>query len=304
MVICPRQPDVKQNRVFAKVLCQLDGKESRLRSFRVSNSGVSAGRNTTFRIHRPPIDVEKVTADVADDREDTPEKPPRKEYPEKHRGRDTLGAIRDANRDKLVNAPSSGAFWKEIKRLADPKPDPVIVTAEALRGVFEKRLNPPIVVPSAFDEIQHKINMTLASQIPEHTLDETPERFFSAQWNEDDGAWVKDHLLNHALDSASGEDGTTYADILDIPNEDLSSGFYSVTGNWSTRLQSSSNATSEFRADLEAVEKVLEVVHWCEDAEECWQLREFGGLLDRARAPRVLPQEGVGCDGGAAKGRT
>ncbi|KAJ6484442.1 hypothetical protein C8R47DRAFT_918727, partial [Mycena vitilis] len=101
------------------------------------------------------------------------------------------------------------------------KPDPVIVTAEDFRRVFEKRLNPAAVMPSAFDEIQHKVMMTLASQIPEHTLDKTPERFFSAEWNEEDGEWVKDHLLNHALDSASGEDGTTYADILEIPNEDL-----------------------------------------------------------------------------------
>ncbi|KAJ7934008.1 hypothetical protein B0H13DRAFT_2306041 [Mycena leptocephala] len=170
---------------------------------------------------RAPIDVEKVAASIADDRLEDTSKPARKEYPEKHRGRDTLGAIRDRNRDKLFNAPSSGAFWKEIKRMADPKPDPIAVTAESLREVFEKRLNPPAVMPSAFDKIQHKINRTLASLIPETTEDPSPERFFSAEWVEDDGAWVKDHLLNHSLDSASGEDGTTYSDIMEIPNEDL-----------------------------------------------------------------------------------
>ncbi|KAF8203379.1 hypothetical protein K438DRAFT_1580669, partial [Mycena galopus ATCC 62051] len=152
---------------------------------------------------RPAIDVEKVTADIPDDRlGDAPVKEPRKGYPDKHRGRDTLGAIRDKNRDKLLNAPSSGAFWNEVKRLADPKPDPIMVTAESPRTVFEKRLNPPIVLPTAFDQVQHKMNENLASMIPETTVDTTPERFFSAEWSEDDGAWAKSHLLDHSLDSA------------------------------------------------------------------------------------------------------
>ncbi|KAJ7483589.1 hypothetical protein FB451DRAFT_1170179 [Mycena latifolia] len=110
----------------------------------------------------PPIDVEKATVDVPDDRaSDSDSKTARKPYPEKHRGRDKLGAIRDANRDKLFNAPSSGVFWKE----------------------------------------------TLGSLIPENTEDPTPERFLSAAWFEDDAAWVKDHLLEHSLDSSSGDDG-------------------------------------------------------------------------------------------------
>ncbi|KAJ7081803.1 hypothetical protein B0H15DRAFT_786121, partial [Mycena belliarum] len=167
------------------------------------------------------LDVDKVSANIPDDRAAEPVKPERKNYPEKHRGRDRLGAIRDANRDKLLNAPSSGLFWKEVKRLADPKPAPIAVTAEDLREVFEKRLNPPARLPSAFDKIQHEINKTLAALIPETTEDETPERFFSAEWGEDDGAWVKDHLLKHSLDSSAGEDALTYNDVMEIPNSDL-----------------------------------------------------------------------------------
>jgi hypothetical protein len=112
------------------------------------------------------------------------EKHPRKEYPDKHRGHDTLGEIRDKNRDKLFNAPSSGAFWKEIKRLADPKPDPIMVTADSLRDVFEKRLNPPAVMPTAFDDIRHKVNQILAAMIPDTTQDTTwipPMRNFCLQ---------------------------------------------------------------------------------------------------------------------------
>ncbi|KAJ7457433.1 hypothetical protein FB451DRAFT_1183346 [Mycena latifolia] len=46
---------------------------------------------------------------------------------------------------QIDNAASSGVLWKEVKRLADPQPPPISVTAESLRGVFEKRLNPPAV---------------------------------------------------------------------------------------------------------------------------------------------------------------
>jgi hypothetical protein len=41
---------------------------------------------------------------------------------------------------KLLEAPSAAIFWKEIKKLSDPAPIPVSVTAEALRDVFETDL--------------------------------------------------------------------------------------------------------------------------------------------------------------------
>ena len=50
---------------------------------------------------------------------------------------------------------------------------------------------------SACDEIQHKINQTLASLIPEMTQYSTPEHLFSAKWFEDDGAWEK--ITRHAM---------------------------------------------------------------------------------------------------------
>jgi tRNA A37 threonylcarbamoyladenosine synthetase subunit TsaC/SUA5/YrdC len=56
---------------------------------------------------------------------------------------------------------------------------PIAVTAENLREVFEKRWNPPAVMPTAFDEIRHKINQTLALIIPETTQDTSPEHFFA-----------------------------------------------------------------------------------------------------------------------------
>jgi hypothetical protein len=38
---------------------------------------------------------------------------------------------------------------------------------------------------------------------------------------EDYGSWIKDHLLNHSIDSASGDDAITYADIMEIPSTDI-----------------------------------------------------------------------------------
>jgi hypothetical protein len=166
------------------------------------------------------MDIVKVTTDVPNDAvQDAPHT--RKQYPEKHRGRDKWGAMRDANREKLINPLSHAAFWTDVGRLADPKPAPIAVSAEDLRGIFEKRLNPAPVLPTAFDEVQHKISQTLASMIPDETVDTTPEKFFSSEWCEDDGAWVKEHLRKHSLASSSGEDAITYADVVEIPNEDL-----------------------------------------------------------------------------------
>ncbi|KAJ7766184.1 hypothetical protein B0H16DRAFT_1309564 [Mycena metata] len=131
--------------------------------------------------------------------------------------------MKDANRKKVINAPSSGILWKEVKKLADPKPAPVSITAAILKEVFEKGFNPPAadVLPPQFDATQHKINKILATLLPEITEDKTPEGFFSEKWNEKDMGRLKDHLRKHALDSSSGEDETTYADLLEIPNDAL-----------------------------------------------------------------------------------
>lgn len=148
-------------------------------------------------------------------------RPARPEFPVGHRGRERFAALREMNRKKVMEAPSSGVFWKEVKRLADPKPAPVSVTANSLKEVFEARLNPPKVLPNQFDATQHGINKVLASLLPEKTEDNTPEGFFSEKWTEDDMARLKDHLRKHSLDSSEGEDHNSYAELLEIPNDDL-----------------------------------------------------------------------------------
>lgn len=51
-----------------------------------------------------------------------------------------------------MDAPSMGEFWKEVTRLIDPAPNPISVTADSLRDVFERRPNPPTILPASFDE--------------------------------------------------------------------------------------------------------------------------------------------------------
>ncbi|KAJ6578536.1 hypothetical protein B0H19DRAFT_882593, partial [Mycena capillaripes] len=100
-------------------------------------------------------------------------------------------------------------------------PIPLSVTAEALRDVFEKRLNPPEVLPESFNGTEHKFNRFLAALIPENTFDSSNEGFFSAEWTEEDIAEVKDHVRKHGLDSATGEDAILYGEILEVPNDAL-----------------------------------------------------------------------------------
>jgi hypothetical protein len=95
------------------------------------------------------------------------------------------------------------------------------VTAASLKDVFEKRSNPPEVLPDTFDAAQHGINKILSGLLSDTTEDETPEGFFSEKWNEEDIKRLKDHLRKHFLDSSTGEDQTSYADLLEIRNDNV-----------------------------------------------------------------------------------
>jgi ribonuclease HI/exonuclease III len=168
--------------------------------------------------------IEKVTADIPNDSPsqttDTGVRT-RSKFPAPHRGCDRLHDIKERNRQSIMDAPSPGAFWKQVKRLSDPAPVPISVSAHSLKEVFEARLNPPKIMPESFDTVQHKMNNLLANAIPDATEDSSPEGFFSSKWTEDDSAWLKDHIWKHSLVSASGEDAVLYAEIMDIPNDVL-----------------------------------------------------------------------------------
>jgi hypothetical protein len=124
------------------------------------------------------LEIVKVTAEIANEA-GPPDEPARKSgcsaFPFAHRGRDQLAAMRDLNRKKSLDAPTRAIFWKEIKRTADPKPAPMSVTADELKTVFEKRLNPPNILTVEFDSTQHKINKILATLLPEKTEGSSPK---------------------------------------------------------------------------------------------------------------------------------
>jgi hypothetical protein len=126
-----------------------------------------------------PLDMEKVTADIPDDSGVSTAPSKRPDFPAGHRGRLRLYEMRERNRKLIMEASSAAEFWKYIKRFIDPAPNPISVTADSLKDVFERRLNPPTTLPQSFDAFQHKINRLLAGSIPSTTPDPTPEQFFS-----------------------------------------------------------------------------------------------------------------------------
>ncbi|KAJ7601402.1 hypothetical protein DFH06DRAFT_1026142, partial [Mycena polygramma] len=143
-----------------------------------------------------PIELDKVTTDLPDDSATPAPSVPsqRPAFPASHRGRQRLNEIRDKNRKNILEAPSAAAFWKEVKRLIDPAPTPLSVTADSLKDVFEKRLNPPTILPRSFNAPRHRTNRMLADSIPASTTDPTREKIFSAGFTERDMEWLKDHI--------------------------------------------------------------------------------------------------------------
>lgn len=57
--------------------------------------------------------------------------------------------------------------------------------------------------------------------MPDHTVDTTPEQFFSAPFTEEDIAEAKDCLSKHPQNSAKGLDQISYSLICELENEDL-----------------------------------------------------------------------------------
>ncbi|KAF9042826.1 hypothetical protein BDZ89DRAFT_1201536, partial [Hymenopellis radicata] len=124
-------------------------------------------------IARTVMSVSKVTTTVPQPVTTAESAPPRKDYPEAHRGRDQLKFLQERNRQRVLDASSPAKFWKEIRRVGDPAPDPVCVSAEQLRSTFESRLNPPPELPEQFNDVRHKLNQFLAEQLPKRTGKET-----------------------------------------------------------------------------------------------------------------------------------
>nr|GAT46372.1 predicted protein [Mycena chlorophos] len=91
--------------------------------------------------------------------------------------------------------------------MMDPKPLPILVTADSLRNEFETRSNAPRILPAQFDANTYKMNHLRAVLIPDSTVDSTPEQFFSRQFQAElEIPKLITHLEKHPSRSATGED--------------------------------------------------------------------------------------------------
>ncbi|PPQ84469.1 hypothetical protein CVT26_007405, partial [Gymnopilus dilepis] len=132
-----------------------------------------------------------------------------------HRDRSKLQAVKAALREKLLGAETEASFWTAAKEIMNGKDSTYPVTADQLKEVFEKRMNPMSPTPQSFDADLLKLNCSLANAIPDRTQDTTPERFFSRPFTVDEVAAAKVRL-EERKDSAKGIDRIGYREILEI----------------------------------------------------------------------------------------
>lgn len=134
-------------------------------------------------------------------------------------------AKRKQNVDKLLNAPSDGAFWTAFQALIRDKHRTVPVAADELKDVFEVRMNPPHVLPAVFDPMTHAVNRAFAQSLPPRTKDTSANLCFSRAFTVEEIDDVKAHIRTHCKGSARGDDGIGYDDVLSLDSENLRSLF-------------------------------------------------------------------------------
>ena len=137
-----------------------------------------------------------------------------------HRGRDKLRYLKISLREKLLSSDSDKSFWKTAKMIMNGKEQTSPITADELKEVFEKRMNPLNPIPETFDTNLLNLNIALAKAIPKHTQDKTQEHFFSKLFSVEEMASAKLHLEKRR-GSATGIDGIGYQEILEIDNSAL-----------------------------------------------------------------------------------
>ena len=103
-----------------------------------------------------------------------------------HRGRAHEHEPQAANLTALLNAASPQEWWDLVRGWADPKPRESHVTLPQLRQTFQHRMNPPLVLPIHFNLHVRHLHDAMSAAIPEHTLDHTPQQFFTTLFSLDE----------------------------------------------------------------------------------------------------------------------
>ena len=132
-----------------------------------------------------------------------------------------LTGLRNANLQRILASASDHEFWDTLRDFTADKPRPALVTAQALRAVFERRMNPPAVLPSSFDHLQHALTRLQLSAMPAQTQDQTQGAYFSCPFTVEDVEAVKQHIRNTARSSCPGLDNIAYDTVLAVPSDRL-----------------------------------------------------------------------------------
>lgn len=107
-----------------------------------------------------------------------------------------------------------------MKQLTETHPEVGFFTAEALKDVFEKRMNPIDPLPSTFDGERLILNHAVAASIPDATQDTTDAQYFSGGFTEGEIERAEIQLRKR-LHSAAGPDNLSYDDVFKMDNEIL-----------------------------------------------------------------------------------
>lgn len=142
-----------------------------------------------------------------------------------HRGRIKERQVQAANLKRFIEADSPREWWDLVREWTDAKPKAVRVSADQLRHVFHRRLNPPAHMPEHFDAHVKRIHNLMSASIPNHTVDRTPEEFFTRPFVEDELEWAKAKLAKRDTKTARGIDAVSYKTIASLPNDALASLF-------------------------------------------------------------------------------
>lgn len=101
----------------------------------------------------------------------------------------------------------------------------MLVTSSQLRDDFVRRMNvnppPDAALPAQFDRLHYSLTRLTALSLPRHTVDTTPQAYFSRTFTVDEIDAAKAHIRKNCLGSASGLDDVSYERVLDIPSDKL-----------------------------------------------------------------------------------
>ncbi len=122
---------------------------------------------------------------------------------------------------EVTQARTPAMFWKSIRSLTGGQPRPPQVTAAELHDVFRERMNRQDVLVRDPLAAMRNLDGLFMESVRRPTSDNTGEMFFSRPVTEDEIAAVKAKLKEHNMNSAKGADGLAYAELLQVPNEDL-----------------------------------------------------------------------------------